>query len=54
MPLDGSSLCCWVDHFHASPLWVDRGCVLLDFVVGLGVDEFAIGLCWLLMVWIDG
>ena len=28
------------------------GCRSLDFVVGLGVDEFAIGLCWLLMVWI--
>ena len=37
-----------------SPLWVDRGHVLLDFVVGSGVDEFAVGLCWLLMVWING
>ena len=35
MPLDGS----WhgVDRRHASPLWVDRGCGLLDFVVGSGV-----------------
>ena len=30
------------------------GCRSLDFVVGSGVDEFAVGLCWLLMVWIGG
>nr|XP_023914590.1 uncharacterized protein LOC112026139 [Quercus suber] len=52
MPLDGLSSCRWVDCRRASPLWVDRGRGLLDFVVGSGVDEFAVGLCWLLMVWI--
>ena len=40
--------CRWVDHRRASPLWVDRGRGLLDFVVGSSVDEFAVGLCWLL------
>ena len=54
VPLDGLPPCRWVDRCRASPLWVDRGHGLLDFVVGLGVDEFAVGLCWLLMVWIYG
>nr|POE67719.1 hypothetical protein CFP56_13865 [Quercus suber] len=39
---------------RASPLWVDRGRGLLVFMVGSSVDEFAVGLCWLLMVWIGG
>ena len=52
MPLDGSPPCRWVDRRRASPLWLDRGRGLLDFVVGSGVDEFAVGLCWLLTVWI--
>ena len=54
VPLDGLPSCRWVDRRHASPLWVDRGRGLLDFVVGSGVDEFAVDLCWLLMVWIGG
>ena len=54
MPLDGLPPCRWVDRHRASPLWVDRGRGLLDFVVGSGVDKFAVGLCWLLMVWIYG
>ena len=54
VPLDGLPPCRWVDRRHASPLWVDRGRGLLDFVVGSGVDEFAVNLCWLLMVWIGG
>ena len=53
-PQDGLPPCCWVDRRRASPLWVDLGPGLLDFVVGSGVDEFAVGLCWLLMVWIGG
>ena len=43
-----------IDRGRASPVWVDRGRGLLDFVVGSGVDEFAVDLCWLLMVWIGG
>ena len=54
VPLDGLPPCRWVDRRCASPLWVDRGRGLLDFVVGSGVDEFAVDLCWLLMVWIGG
>ena len=54
MPLDGLPPCHWVDRHRASLLWVDRGRGLLDFVVGSSVDEFAVGLCWLLMVWIGG
>ena len=53
-PLDGLPPCRWVDRRSASPLWVDLGPGLLDFVVGSSVDEFAVGLCWLLMVWIGG
>ena len=52
MPLDGLPPCHRVDRHRASPLWVDRGRGLLDFVVGSGVDEFVVGLCWLLTVWI--
>ena len=54
VPLDGLLSCSWVDCRRASPLWVDRGRGLLDFVVGSRVDEFAVVLCWLLMVWIGG
>ena len=54
MPLDGLPPCRWVDCRRASHLWMDRGHGLLDFVVGSGVDEFAVGLRWLLMVWIGG
>ena len=42
-PLDGLPPCRWVDHRRASPLWVDLGPGLLDFVVGSSVDEFAVG-----------
>ena len=52
VPLDGLPPCRRVDRRRASLLWVGRGRGLLDFVVGSGVDEFVVGLYWLLTVWI--